>query len=750
MFHHPSKWYAAGPLAAFLFACLNSPAQTTSPSSSGETITLNPFVVSTAQDNGYLAANSASATRVSLLIQDTPMAINVVTKDFMNDIGGTDLNKALGYSAINSDSNPTSAGLSKSSDATFTVRGLQGNALFRDGFSAFGIVDMSNIDRVEIVKGPASVLYGNAAPGGLINYVTKQPEARDFSDVKATIGSYQYYQGQVDFNQTLDSSKSLLFRLNADVVNAGSFRRFEHTSLQFVAPSIKWVVDPNTTLSATVEAYKLHKNEPSPIPEYQVVDPVTGNFTVLKSILRMVPWNYNWAGPDAYNDRNKVNFTSMLDHAFSSNLSSRLSLNFFNDKGVGILGGNAPTPDHSPTSIKFNVFYQRAVDTRYAIRNDWNWKVATGSINHQVIVGAEHSFDDQYNRSINPNPPSTYLINPLTFASQPDSAFRIPAITDTVFWNYNTNQGISHGQTTVDGLYATDVVGVLDGRLTFLGGIRFDRLKQTDKVKKISASQTRSSPQISTLYKLTPTIGVYASYSTSVAPNGFTEQGQLFDPLKGIGKEAGFKFDLASHRFVGTVSLFDIQRVNIAQANFAINPITGVNTNTTSAGGKQQARGWDTNWVISLTDELQIVVDYLKTNPIFIKGRSGPTPTSPSPDQGLPTSRGLRQQFSTWGKYTFKKGDVKGLSFGMGVVYIAPFRIRGLGLEGYPRDSIELTPASAKVDASIGYEFKVNNRPVRFSLTGQNLFDRRISIEQSFSPLMAAPRTLLFTVDFKY
>ncbi len=740
---------AALVLAAFL--CLRLSAQSQpAPKADGETVVLSPFVVSSANDNGYLANSSTSATRVNLLIQDTPLAINVVTKEFMDDIGGTDLNKALGYSAINSDGNPGSTGLAKSTDASFTVRGLQGFALFRDGFSAYGMVDMSNIERVEIVKGPASVLYGNAAPGGLVNYVTKQPVARDFSDVKLTVGSNDYYQGQLDYNQTLNDTKTLNFRLNADVIDAGSFRKYEKTSQQFVAPSLKWIMSPSTSASISLEAYSLHKIEPGPVPEYQVIDPATGLYTKLVSVYKTIPWDYNWAGPDAYNDRSKVTATGIIEHSFSSNLTTRLSVNAFYDNSTSIEVGDAPTVLHSPNSIDMNVFYQRSTDFRYAIRNDWNLKAKTGPLIHQLIAGLEHSYDDQFQLGINPRPPLTVRVDPYTFDSPGFSPISFPPITDTNYWNYTTLGNRTRFKTTVDAVYLTDIISAFDGRLITLIGGRYDKLKQTVVYKNQSLGQNRTSPQVSALYKVTPDIGVYASYSTSVFPNAVSPQGELFDPLKGIGKEAGFKFDLLNHRVVGTVSFFNIQRVNIAQANFVIDPVTGQNTNTTSSGGIQQSRGWDSNWVFSVNDRFQVILDLLKTNPVFIRGRSGSTPTAPSPDEGLPTSRGLRGQASLWGKYTFKDGSLKGFSAGAGLVYIEPFRVRGLGLEGLWRDSLEMTPASTRVDGSLSYEFKLKTRPVKVGLTGQNLLNRRYLIHNSISPLLAPPRTILLNVTFSH
>ena len=723
-----------GLITLLLLARVTIFGQTTPSSSSpNELIVLSPFSVATTEDKGYLATNSASATRINLTIQDTPMAVSVVTREFMDDIGGTDLTKGLSYSGVNADHNSANASISRSSDASFTVRGLQGAALFRDGFSAFGMVDTANIERVELVKGPASVFYGNASPGGLINYVTKQPTTKAFASVRTLVGSYDYYRGELDYNQPLNDDKTLAFRLNTSAVDAGSFRRFEKTRSQFVAPAVSWSITPSTTIRTSLEYYNLHKIEPGPIPEIQVG-------ANLVSLYKQLPLDYNLNGPDAVNDRSKLTSTTVLDHSFSSKVSTRVSFNYWEDKTRSLTRGDNVSFD--PTTLPTVLAYIKSDETRYAIRNDWLWAFETGQVSHKLILGGEHSYDDNFLYNLLSTPT---VFNPLNFANLPLSAFAIPGPTDPAF-NVSTTIR-TRSETLGDAGYASDIITAFDGRLTTLIGGRMDRIKLTNVVTNISGSRSKFSPQVSGLYKVTSEIGVYASYSTSLSPNGLSTDGKLFPPLEGIGKEGGLKLDLLNHRFVGTISVFEITRKNIPVTVFT--PTQNGLGIQTFAAGEQRSRGWDTDWVVTVTDDFQMVLNYLNCNPVITKGRAGATADAISPDEGQPTSRGQRYQASVWGKYTFSKGKLKGFYTGAGVVYEGPFRIRGLAL-GLPKDSLEFSPISARVDAAVGYSFKLAGHSAKLGLSVQNVLDRRYLTAQSYSPIRAAPRSFLGSAEIKF
>ncbi len=147
-------------------------------SKEAETITLSTFTVSTTQDKGYQAGNSVSATRINTAIKDLPFAVSAFTEQFIADIGTKDLTDVLKFApSVTSGSEGISSG-----NAFTMVRGFQ-SLPQRNGFYSPLYVDGSVIQRVEVVKGPASLFYGQIAPGGVVNYITKRPGTRAFGNI---------------------------------------------------------------------------------------------------------------------------------------------------------------------------------------------------------------------------------------------------------------------------------------------------------------------------------------------------------------------------------------------------------------------------------------------------------------------------------------------------------------------------------------------------------------------------------------
>lgn len=128
---------------------------------------------------------------------------------------------------------------------------------FRNGFRDFGFIsprDVANVEQVEILKGPASVLYGSAVGfGGLVNTVTKKPLAEPLYNPSVTIGNYGFYRSTLDIGGPLTNNGSLLYRFNAAYENADSYRDFNENESIFVAPALTWQIGPRTTLTAEFE-----------------------------------------------------------------------------------------------------------------------------------------------------------------------------------------------------------------------------------------------------------------------------------------------------------------------------------------------------------------------------------------------------------------------------------------------------------------------------------------------------------------
>jgi iron complex outermembrane receptor protein len=246
---------------ALLASSLSAQAQTatdkTTAATADETVTLDSFVVSTTQDRGYRPGNSVSATRIDTPIADLPFSISAFTRQFIDDIGAIDLFDVVRYSAsVNSFSREFTGG-----NAQYTIRGFAQGVL-HDGFGAGDVfVDTLNVERVEVVKGPASLLYGQIQPGGIVNYITKSPKEQPFTHLNLTFGNYSYLRGTVDTNIPLIAN-TLLFRFNAGEENGVEYQDPSQTRTQVLAPSLLWKITPNLQLRVGAQTFTRKERPP--------------------------------------------------------------------------------------------------------------------------------------------------------------------------------------------------------------------------------------------------------------------------------------------------------------------------------------------------------------------------------------------------------------------------------------------------------------------------------------------------------
>jgi iron complex outermembrane receptor protein len=245
---------AALSLALILPAHAQSTTTTTTTTTAPETVQLPTFEVSTTQDSGYRAANSVSATRIDTPIADLPFSISAFTQQFIEDTGATDLYDIVRYSAgVTSGAKEFNAGAD-----SFTIRGFQQTPErngFNEGAGGNVYVDPVNIERVEVVKGPAALLYGQVSPGGTVNYITKTPQETAFSVLGAGFGSDNFYRATLDANIPLVAD-TLLFRLNAGYTNGFDFENISNESRTTVfAPSLTWNITKNLTLKLNYQSF---------------------------------------------------------------------------------------------------------------------------------------------------------------------------------------------------------------------------------------------------------------------------------------------------------------------------------------------------------------------------------------------------------------------------------------------------------------------------------------------------------------
>jgi iron complex outermembrane receptor protein len=250
--------------ACFSIAAMAS-AQTT-PSDTGDTsdnggdvIKLTAFTVS-ADDTGYFASNSVSATRTNTPIKDLPFSVSAFTPQFMSDINARDLFDVVRYApGVTTGGREFTGG-----NAAYVIRGFtQGPEI--DGFTsgAAGIyVDTANIERVEVVKGPASILYGAIAPGGTVNYITKRAKPGAFTNVTAEVGTYNYRRTTIDINRPIIKDK-LLFRFNGAWENNYEYEVPSISKSWVIAPTVTWNIAKNVSLTVSDQIFQRRETPPA-------------------------------------------------------------------------------------------------------------------------------------------------------------------------------------------------------------------------------------------------------------------------------------------------------------------------------------------------------------------------------------------------------------------------------------------------------------------------------------------------------
>ncbi|MBS0631101.1 MAG: TonB-dependent receptor plug domain-containing protein [Verrucomicrobia bacterium] len=217
-----------------------APVATNSPASSEDVVMLSPFSVTSDKDHGYLKTNAATATRIGMEIQKVPMNISVVSREFIDDTNAKSLMDILRYTSSSSGDTRWAMrrpGNEATPQGAFTMRGFPVNTLMENGVFRYISYNIDNVDRVEIVKGPAAVFFGQGYPGGVINYVTKQPSFAKIPDTfRHSINDNSGQKLVLDFNKPL--SKYAAFRMTGAWDDQQGERRFEFRKNYNLTPSV--------------------------------------------------------------------------------------------------------------------------------------------------------------------------------------------------------------------------------------------------------------------------------------------------------------------------------------------------------------------------------------------------------------------------------------------------------------------------------------------------------------------------------
>jgi iron complex outermembrane recepter protein len=636
-------------------------------------------LVVTGEQDGYSITNTTTGTRTDTPLRDIPQSIQVIPQQVLRDQQVTRLDDAL----------RNVAGVNQSFNfgpfTFYSIRGFDASEtnLLRDGLIdtlAGQVSELSSIERVEVLKGPASVLFGLGNPGGSINLVSKRPLRDPFYAVDATFGSYSFYRGAVDLSGPLNDSKTALYRLNLAYRNSGSFVDFFDGESLNISPVISVELGKKTNLTLEAEYIRTRDRYASGVP-------VIGS--VLPNPNGRVSRNLNLFEPSDNVEQRIIRLGYRIDHKFSENWSLNNAFRFvFRDIDQRRTDFSSLEPDNQTALRSFSE--GSSENRNYALTTNLIGKFATGSIQHQLLFGFDLNRFDNYN-PVTPSfdAASIDIFNPVY--GRPPIATVLGTFGESGF----------RQQTNSLGIYLQDQVALMDNLKVLLGG-RFDVIdrKYEDLVSNTESSGTDSafSPRFGIVYQPIPAISLYTSYTSSFTPPGgsfFFSVDSSFEPERGNQYEVGVKADL-NDRLSATLALFDLTRTNVTtedpnRRNFSIQV------------GEQNSRGVELNLAGEILPGWNIFAGYAYIDARITKDNTF-TP-------GNRLSNSANHSFNLWTSYEIQKGNLQGLGAGIGLFYV--------GDRAGDFDNTYDVPSYVRTDASIFY----NQDRFRVALNFKNIFD---------------------------
>ncbi len=650
-------------------------------------VTTDAYESATGPVTGYRATRSASATKTDTALRDIPQSISVIPATVLKDLGSTNVERALEFAG----------GVSKQNNFggltlyEYSVRGFTTSEFYQDGFSANrgypSTPDAANIERIEVLKGPAASLYGRGDPGGTVNIVTKKPQPEAFTTLQTSAGSWDRYRTALDVNTPLDSEGNVLSRVNLAVEDNHSFRDHVQSKRVFVAPSFSWQLDPDTSLLVESEFVR-H----SSTFDRGIVDaPGVSRSTFLGEP--------NDGDIDNHNNRLQATLEHHLNDAWKLRLASHYK--------QGTLWGDASENRALNTD-------GHTLNRRYRERSmGWHDSITQlelrglfdiGSWQHELLIGTEYE-DYRKKERVTAIAGSAYAIdlyNPVYGQPKPNGTR-----SGTDFFE----QTKSHALNLQDQIIFTD-------RLRGMVGARFEHFEQSTEDFTRNSAKSRQTHDALTqraglLYQLTPEVGVFANASTSFKPNsGLDANGKTFKPEEGVGYEVGIKSELFDDRLSTTLAAFHIEKENV----LALDPAT----NTSRAMGKARSQGLDLQLTGQVTDAIRVIGAFAYIDAEVTKG-----------DRAIPAGSRIlgvaKRSGSILGVYEFQDGVLRGSDLGAAFTYVGD-------RSGEAGTQFEL-PAYHTVDLLAHYKATEN---VTVGLNLNNLFDEKY-YERSYSNYWISP-----------
>jgi outer membrane receptor for ferric coprogen and ferric-rhodotorulic acid len=609
--------------------------------------------VTSYRDKGYRATNSISGSRLNTAIKELPMPIEVITEKFLRDTGSRNLRETMRYSSgvlLQTQNDMGAPGGDKSSSpgkvnnpegstadptqSSIKIRGYVTDSVLRDGFRRQAATDSVNISRVEVVRGPAALLYGIGSFGGIVNYLVKQPEATSNGEVTLSYGTNDFKRATFGLTGPLSNRWSTRYRVTAAWEDTEDYTDFNTRSNTFVSPIVSFKPTSSTEVVVDYEHGRTRQDGISWQRVRGYADQYINGDSNERSGFYTVPGTdsrkFRWSGPDTYIDTNVNNLLVKLTQRVGNNLNFLVGYNRSSVERSSLdneaalmkdqtaapaslrsdinLGGLSVDPNSTSNLVNnVTLAYHWALadieDERDQIRAELNWNFTLFDeankwlrMENMFLLGKSIEHQDKLLRTRqSPDDFSNYH-NPLDasyirYGRQGDGSADVPLI------NYNYRDTTAWNQ----GSYAVYQGKWLDGRLTIVAGARNDRNEtQLDTIpynhnlanrppdssvsNRITRSHTQKDKtyQYGAIFQITREISVYGLKADGVQPNFDGWIDSTGNPIRSTlarSKEFGVKVDLLDGKISGTISKFRIERTKSPVPNIWWAPTIREKTN---------------------------------------------------------------------------------------------------------------------------------------------------------------------------
>jgi iron complex outermembrane receptor protein len=710
----------------------------------------------------YNSDYSFSATRISALNKDIPQSITSITKELIADRQAFNLADAVKIA---------SGVIPSSYYNQYSIRGISQN---EEGQIINGMRTRqyyflqpltTNIERVEVIKGPASATFSSVDPGGSINLVTKKPLANQRKEASLSAGSFSTFRGMLDFTGPLNESKSLLYRVSGAYQQARSFRDMVGSKALLLSPSLSYIPNEKTAINAEL----IYSNMGGTLDRGQPIFGAVAGETALNS----TPTSLNLGAPNDFFNSKELVIMTTLAHKLTSQISFNAS--YMKQSWTEDLQEHRTTNAFAPditnqpvTSLAAMQFVQRQqywnIDNLNAY---FSFNFNTGKLNHKLLAGYDLSSwhklkgggqnaargflmkDGSVASSFvlaNAANYQTITIGGKTLPRPNVSHFDLQnplyTIRNVQDYNLNVRTALPAALTTTNAVYVQEQLQM--GKLTLLLSLRnewFEDITNDKAPNTLTVHKNTLLPRVGLTYAINKAINIYSTYLEGFQPQsntvtlmpqtGTLPAGSQFDPLRSNLKEVGMKTDLFQNHLRLNVAFYEIM-----QSNILMNANDPVNPDRLVTRGQERSRGIEWDLAGYITPQWQVNASYSFIDAIITRDQ----------DESLVGARKQntpKHSANLWTRYNFNSSSfLKDLGIGIGVQH------QGSKVPWFTR-SFEV-PAFTIFDAALYYTPAKSN--IQLALNGGNLFDKTYWLgAQNYLRLFpGAPRNVTLTLSFKF